>query len=209
MFRPGGNKVNAGGFDAGMAQYIGQLDHIPASLVESPGEEVPQIVGEHFLFRYPGFLTKSFHLRPNLFSRDTFSASGEKDFTGSGFVFFGVAEQLAAEFPRQQDCTGLAFKGDFRFPGFGRFNGDILHFTDPDASGVDRFQKERKAILPEPFRCFQKTAAVLFGQLPARVAESFSLDTQEFRMETPAHEAEKGVGCRQHGIDGGWVAALR
>ena len=124
-------------------------------------------------------------------------------------MFSGVAEQLAAEFPRQQDGAGLALEGDFRFPGFGRFNGYVAHLADPDAGGAEGFQMMEKALLPASFRRFQKAAVVLFGQFPARVAEGLFLDAQEFRMDVPAHAAEKGVDCRQHGIDGGWVAALR
>ena len=38
MFHTGGNKVDTGGFDAGMAQYVRQLRHIPAGPVEGPGK---------------------------------------------------------------------------------------------------------------------------------------------------------------------------
>ena len=43
-----GNEVDAGGLNAGVAQYIRQFGYIPAGPVESPGEQVPQVVGEYF-----------------------------------------------------------------------------------------------------------------------------------------------------------------
>ena len=43
-----GNEVDAGGLNAGVAQYIRQFGYIPAGPVEGPGEQVPQVVGEYF-----------------------------------------------------------------------------------------------------------------------------------------------------------------
>ena len=49
MLRPGGDKVDTSGFNAGVAQHIRQLHHVPAVPVEGPGEEMPEIVGGELL----------------------------------------------------------------------------------------------------------------------------------------------------------------
>jgi len=90
MFHTGGNKVDTGGFDAGMAQYVRQLRHIPAGPVEGPGEEMPQIVGEHLGFLHPRTGADGLHLRPYLPPAQTPSASGEEYLPGGDLLFSGI-----------------------------------------------------------------------------------------------------------------------
>ena len=90
VLRPGGNKVDAGGFDAGMPQHIRQFYYIPAGPVESPGKEVPQIVGKHLAFLHPGPATQRFHLRPYLSPAQPPTASGEEYLPGGDLLFSGI-----------------------------------------------------------------------------------------------------------------------
>ena len=46
MLGAGGDEVDAGGLDAGVAQHVSQLCHIPAHPVETPGKQVAQVVGK-------------------------------------------------------------------------------------------------------------------------------------------------------------------
>ena len=57
VFRAGGDEIDPGGLDATVAQHIGQFRHIPADLVKRPGEQVAQVVGEHFGGRDPCLFT--------------------------------------------------------------------------------------------------------------------------------------------------------
>ena len=49
MFFTGGDQVDAGGFNAGVAQHVRQFHNIPAGPIKSDGEQMPQIVGETLL----------------------------------------------------------------------------------------------------------------------------------------------------------------
>ena len=79
MLRAGGEQVDPGGLDGGVAQYIGQLDHIPAGLVEGSGKQVAQVMGKHLAVCHSGLPAHRFHLRPHLLSGYASAASGEKD----------------------------------------------------------------------------------------------------------------------------------
>ena len=179
MLRPRRDQVDAGGFDAGMAQHVGELHHVPARFIKGPGKKVPQVVGEDLPRLYPRFPAEGFHLRPDLFPRKAFAASGGEYLPGGGFLLFGVAQQFAAELSRQEDGAGLALEGDLRFPGPGRLGGDIPHLADPDAGGTDGFQQEGKAFLFEFPGGFQKAEVVGPRQFPPWVAEDLFLDPQE------------------------------
>ena len=126
MLGSGGDEVDAGGFDAAVAQYIGQFRHIPADLVKRPGEQVAQVVGEHFGGRDPRLFTDGLHLCPDLFPAQPFSVSGEKDFTGDGFVFPSVFQQFPSQFARDEDGADLALQGDFRPAALCGLHGEIL-----------------------------------------------------------------------------------
>ena len=85
-----GNEVNSGGFNAGMAQHIRKLHHVPAGFVERPGKQMAQVVGEHLGGRYPRPFEDGLHLRPNLTSGQPFPGSGEEYLTRGDFLFSGV-----------------------------------------------------------------------------------------------------------------------
>ena len=94
MLRSGGDQVDAGRLHAGMTQHVSELGNVPANFIKCPGEQVPQIVGEHFGRGYPSRFTQGLHLCPNLLSGHGLSVSGEEELAGGGFVFSGEFEQL-------------------------------------------------------------------------------------------------------------------
>ena len=61
-------------------------------------------------------------------------------------------EQLAAEFPRQQDHADFAFEGDFGLALPHGFHCDIADFADPDAGGADGFHQEREGAVARGLR---------------------------------------------------------
>lgn len=46
VFRPGGQEVDAGGLEAGMAQHIRQLHDVTAGPVKGRGEQMAKVVGK-------------------------------------------------------------------------------------------------------------------------------------------------------------------
>ena len=59
-------RVDAGRVDAGMTEDVSQPGKVMVDEVEQPDKKMPQIMGEHFSFCYPGITTQMFHLCPNL-----------------------------------------------------------------------------------------------------------------------------------------------
>ena len=47
VFRAGGHDINAGGIDAAVPQNIRQLGNVFFLVIECPGKQFPQIVGEN------------------------------------------------------------------------------------------------------------------------------------------------------------------
>lgn len=116
MLGAGGDEVDAGGLDAGVAQHVSQLCHIPAHPVETPGKQVAQVVGKYFLGFHVGHTAQLLHFQPDLFPGQTLAASGEKDLTGGGFIFFGKGEQLSAQPGGEQIVRILPFRAISAFP---------------------------------------------------------------------------------------------
>lgn len=66
VFRPGGQEVDAGGLEAGMAQHIRQLHDVTAGPVKGRGEQMAKVVGKDLAGRDPRRLAQPLHLRPDL-----------------------------------------------------------------------------------------------------------------------------------------------
>lgn len=109
VFRPGGQEVDAGGLEAGMAQHIRQLHDVTAGPVKGRGEQMAKVVGKDLAGRDPRRLAQPLHLRPDLTAAEGRPVSGEKDLAGSGFLLFGVFQQLAAQLAGDEDGADLAF----------------------------------------------------------------------------------------------------
>ena len=90
MFRAGRDQVDSGRREARVAEDVGELDDVAGLVVEGLGEKVAEIVGEDFPRFDAGLFAKGFHLGPDLFPIDGFTASGEENLAGSDFLFPGV-----------------------------------------------------------------------------------------------------------------------
>ena len=73
-----------------MAEDVSEFDDVVGLAVEGLGEKVTEVMGEDFPRFDAGLFTKGFHLGPNLFPIDGFTASGEENLAGSDFLFPGV-----------------------------------------------------------------------------------------------------------------------
>ena len=179
MLRAGGDQVDAGGLDAAVAQHVRQLRHVPADPVKGPGEQVPQVVGEHLGGRHPRPGAQGFYLRPDLPAGKTGSASGEKDLAGGGVLFFGVLQQLPAQLARQQDGADFALQAHLRPAPPGRLHGEVAHLAHPDAGGADGLQQQGQPLPAQGPGRVQQAAVLRPRQLPAGVPEQLALDAVE------------------------------
>ena len=59
VLRPGGQEIDACGFDAGMPQHVGQPGDVLARLVKRGGKQVAQVVGEHLGWLHPGIFAQA------------------------------------------------------------------------------------------------------------------------------------------------------
>lgn len=116
MFASRGNEIDPGGVDGAVTQYVGQLRHVPADAVETAGEQMPQVVGEHLSGFHIGHAAQLLHFQPDLFSGQTLPASGEKDLTGGGFIFPGKCKQFSAQPGGKQNGADFSLQGNFGFP---------------------------------------------------------------------------------------------
>ena len=114
MLGAGGDEVDAGGLDAGVAQHVSQLCHIPAHPVETPGKQVAQVVGKDLGRSDPGRPAHPLHLCPDLLPGHGPAASGEEQLAGGDFFLPGGLLQLPAQLPRQKDGADLPLQGDLR-----------------------------------------------------------------------------------------------
>ena len=48
MFASRGDQVDARGIDGTVTEYISQLRHVPADVIEAAGKQVAQVVGKYF-----------------------------------------------------------------------------------------------------------------------------------------------------------------
>ena len=109
MFPPGGDEVDPGGLDGAVAQHVRQLGDVSRRLVKHPGEQMPQVVGKDLAGRHPGFFAERLHLRPNLFARENFAASGPKYRPGGGIFSFCIGKELLPQLPGDEDGADLSF----------------------------------------------------------------------------------------------------
>ena len=75
----GGHDVDARRVDAAVTENICQFCNILLHTIESPGKELPQIVGKHLAGFYSGCLAEGFHLRPNIAPVQRLPVPGNKD----------------------------------------------------------------------------------------------------------------------------------
>ena len=189
-----------------MAEQVSELGDIMADAVEGPGEQVPQVVGEHLGGRDPSQLADRFHLCTDLLSGQPCTVSGEKDLAGSGFLFFGVFQELFSQLARQQDGADLAFERDLGPALACGLDRDILHLGDADAGGADGFHEQGKALLTLGVGGLDQTDILVLCQLPVRAAEQTALELEGIDAAgMPTHEVKEAVERHQHGIDGGGV----
>ena len=109
--------------------------------VKAPGEQMPEIVREHFVSFDPSVFTQGFHLCPDLLSLQPGPVFRQENLTSLDPVFDGVFAEFPAKLSRNKDRPQLAFHGNPGSPFFDRVGGDVWDFTDTDARGADGFHQ--------------------------------------------------------------------
>lgn len=168
-----------------------------------------QVVRKHFgrlhtrIFAYP------LHFCPNLLAAHTITVSCEKNLAGSGFLLFGVFQQLAAQLVGDQDGADLTFQGDLCPPCFRRLHGEVAHLADPDSGGTDGLHQQGQPLFALCPRRGGEGIAVSSGQLSGLVPEQPPLDLEKFGAAVlPAQKAEQAVEGSQRSVDRGRGVAL-
>ena len=90
MLGAGRDQVDSGRREARVAEDVGEFDDVAGLVIEGLGEKVAEVMGEDFPRFDARLSTEGFHLGPDLFPIDGFTASGEEDLAGSDFLFPGV-----------------------------------------------------------------------------------------------------------------------
>ena len=146
VFLSCGHQVDAGGFNAGMAQDVRQLCNVLVDPVINRGKQMPEIMGKYLGGLHIGFLAEPLHLRPELASPHGLSAFGEENLTRGNFLLFRVFQQPPAQLSRQQDGADLSLQRDGGTAFLCRLHGDIAHLADSDAGGADCFHDQRNPL---------------------------------------------------------------
>lgn len=110
VLRAGGEQVDPGGLDGGVAQYISQSDHIPAGLVEGSGKQWRRWLAgcKHRLPLRPSGTPLSSPPTPAFWI--CLAASGERERSRRRrFLCPPVLQQLAAQLTGDQDCADFPF----------------------------------------------------------------------------------------------------
>ena len=148
VLRPGGDQVDPGGLDAGMAQHVRQLRHILMHPVEGPGEQVAQVVGEDFRRRDACLSAQALHLRPDLAAGHPLPGPGAEELPRKDPLLLRVPLQLPAQPAGDQDRPDLTLHVDIRPPLPHGLSGDVLHLADPDPGGADGLHQQGKPFFP-------------------------------------------------------------
>ncbi len=202
MLHAGGDKIDACGLNAGVAQHVCQLGDILINAVERPGKQVPQIVGEYFRFLHSRLFAQRLEFRPDLAAGQSFSVSGEKNLAGDDFLFLSVFLQFPAQLSGQEDRADFPFQGNVRPSGPRRLNCDILYLADADARGADHLHQQGQAVPAQADRRVEQLFVLFLRQVFVRATEQPALDFQILDPEiVPAKEGKEFVQGGQLGVD--------
>ena len=97
MFRARFHDIDPRRLDAGVAKQVRQLRDIFFEIVERPGKQVAQVVGEHLLPRHVGTAAQGFEQLPDRAPAEGLALPGEKNWAVMYMMFLTPAGQPVAE----------------------------------------------------------------------------------------------------------------
>ena len=111
VFIAGGNDINSCGVDTAVTENIGKLGNILFNPVKHPCEQMPQIMGKHFLRIYACLLTKPFHLPPDICTAYRFACAGDKYSACLNPLLRHIAEQFLLQLFYKPDLYHFSESG--------------------------------------------------------------------------------------------------
>lgn len=206
----GDHGIDPGRVDAGVSQDIGQVDDVVLSVVVGDGKEVAEVVGKDLFSLDAGGLGEPLHPAVDDAPVDGSAAAGDEDRAARDAAFPAVGAQLPAEGVVEEDDAGLALEGDGRPACRECADCDKGQLADADpGAGQGLYDQAELAAArlssagPAP-GCPHEVLILLDREVFFRAAKGDPLGLEDHDTAfLPAHELEKGVQGRQHGVGAG------
>ena len=167
--RAGLEGVDPGGVHAGVAKNVRQAGQVPLHLVESPGEEMAEVVREDLPGGDLGLPAQRLHLPPEVGAVQGLAAPGDQHRAGGDAVGFGVLPQPLAQLAREVHLPSLALIGDHGFPHFYGLHGEEPQLADPNPCSADGLHGQEQPFPLPPPGGGEEPLILPLGQLPPLV----------------------------------------
>lgn len=129
MLSAGGDEVEPGGLDGGVAEHVGELGEIVGDFVERAGKEMPEVVRKDFAGFHVGKGAKIFHLAPDLLARKRGAIARDEERLAGDALAAAKFGELTGKLAGQEDGADLALEGDGRASLGGGFQGDVAQMV--------------------------------------------------------------------------------
>lgn len=158
------------------------------------GEEVAQVVREHFGQCHACLLCNLLHICPEVAAVYWVSVFCDEDGAACDMVFFTVAEQLELEFFHKVDGPVFSLVADGDLSACCCSHGEELQLADTDPGGAEGFEDKGEAVFFLLLCGFDEGSVFLFCQFLFLVIDEVFLHFQCCDTAVvPAHVAEEDV----------------
>ncbi len=165
------------------------------------GEEVAQVVWEHFGQCHARLLCDLLHICPEVAAVYGVSVFCDEDGAFCDIVFLTVAEQLEFELFHKVDGPVFSFVADGDLSACCRSHGEELHLADAYPGRAHGLKDEGEAVFFLLLCGADEGFVFLLGQFSFLVADEVSLHFQCRHMAVvPAHVAEEDVQGDEHAV---------
>ena len=154
-----------------------------------------KIVGKHSGQFHSRIFAQPLHLRPNLTATHTVAVSGEKNFAGGDFLFFGHISAVCGRVSSEVVPPVLStFQCDFR-PSLPRsLHRDIPHLRHADTGGTDRFPSPTPTVPCQGSALFRSVGYSPRRSVLCLISEQFSLGSKKFGSTVrPPQKAKQAI----------------
>ena len=143
----GGHDVDARRVDAAVTENICQFCNILLHTIESPGKELPQIVGKHLVRIYVCLRTQPLHGRPDIAAVHRLAGPGTEDMPAFNPRAAHVLQQDVLQPPGNQNASRLILARDGDFSGLNSLHREILQLGYADSRGAERLQQQPQPLI--------------------------------------------------------------
>ena len=203
-----GHDVDARGIDVAVTQDIRQFGDVLFKIIKRPGEELAQIVREHFVRINFCPRAELFHGSPDVAAIQRPSRVGTEDDATANARVPRVAQQERFEPAGEQNFPVFILAGHADLAPAHGLHCEIPQLRDADAGSADGLHQKPQP--PVPLRSSQKAQVFRAAQLPLRAQVNLPLHPAQPRAAVrPSAEGKKAVHRRQHGVYGPQCVAAR